>query len=59
MATAPKTFIVERSAGDKVEIKAERAEQDAASTRVTFYTGETAVGSFINVQSWYEKAGTA
>ena len=57
---ALKTFVVERGGADKVEVKAERAEQDTASTRVTFYNGtgdaRTEVGSFINVQGWYEKS---
>lgn len=55
-------FIVERGSGNAVEIEADRAEQDAASSRVTFLkNGATAdakprqVGSFINVQAWYEK----
>ena len=60
---AAKTFIVERNnAGGEtgtVEIKAERGEQEAGSTRVTFYNGSgdkaEAVASFINIQAWYEK----
>lgn len=49
------TFVVERAVGDKIEISAERAVQDNGSTRVTFYNGEDAVGSFINIQAWYPK----
>lgn len=49
------TFVVERGSGEKIEVEAERAEQDAASTRVSFYNGEECVGSFINVQAWYVK----
>jgi hypothetical protein len=53
---AAKTFIVERGPQDKVEVQAERGEQDTGSSRVTFYNGEEAVGSFINIQAWYPKA---
>lgn len=55
---AAKTFIVERSSGngiEKLEIKAERGEQEQGSSRVTFYSGENAIASFINIQGWYEK----
>lgn len=51
-------FVVERSTGQPIEIEAERGEQDAASSRVTFYDaaeGGKPVGSFINVQGWYQK----
>lgn len=51
--TALKTFVVERSSGTEVRVQAERGEQDAASTRVTFYIGDTPVASFINVSGWY------
>lgn len=54
--TALKTFVVERDANRTIEIKAERAEQDAASSRVTFFIGDNAVGSFINIQGYYIKS---
>jgi hypothetical protein len=54
-----KRFVVERSAGDKVELDADSAVQSKNDTRVTFYLGgvdeDDAVGSFINVQAWYVK----
>lgn len=53
---AAKTFIVERSAGDTVEVTAERGEQNSNDSRVTFYNGDETVASFINVQAWFEKA---
>lgn len=56
---AAKTFIIERTGAngtaEKIELKAERGDQDPASTRVTFYDGETVIASFINVQGWYPK----
>lgn len=58
MAATLKTFIVERSTGsgvEKIEVQAERAEQDTGSSRITFFTGTDAVASFINVQGWYQK----
>lgn len=57
MPATKKTFIVERAnpngGVDEIEVKADRAEQDADSTRVTFYDGDDAVASFINIQGWY------
>ena len=54
MAATKRNFVVVQSDGTKVNINAERAEQDKASSRVTFYNGEESVASFINIQSWYE-----
>lgn len=53
-----KTWIVERSDGDRVEVTAKRAAQDSRSTRVTFYASDDdseVVASFINTQAWYPK----
>lgn len=60
MPASTKTFVVERFDAkgqlEKIEVTAERAEAEGnGSTRVTFYTGEDPVGSFINLQGWYEK----
>lgn len=49
------TFTVERTAdAPPINVEADRAEQEPNSTRVTFYKGDKAVGSFINVQAWYQ-----
>lgn len=55
---ASKTFIVERGPDDKIEVKAEKAVQADDSSRITFYDGDNAVASFINIQGWYEKPAT-
>lgn len=61
MATALKTFIVSRNNPEtgkfeEIEVKAERAETEGSgSTRVTFFTGEDPVASFINLSGWYLK----
>ena len=55
---ASKTFLVQLNTGDPIEVQAERADQATDNSRVTFYKGEEAVASFINVQAWYEKTTT-
>lgn len=55
---ASKTFVVERNNGsavEKVEVQAERGEQETGSTRVTFFSGTDSVASFINISAWYVK----
>ena len=52
-------YVVETSAGKTVEVTAERAEQDASSTRVTFFDGDQQVGSFIHVSAWYKALESA
>ncbi len=54
MPSTSKTFIVERGE-EKLEVEADRGVQEEAGTRVTFYKGEDAVASFINIQGWYPK----
>lgn len=57
---AAKTFVIQQTGTDgkvqDIEVSAERAETEGAgSTRVTFYTGEEPVASFINLIGWYVK----
>jgi hypothetical protein len=61
-APATKTFLVERLIGsslEKIEVQATKGEQETGTSRVTFYNGDEAVGSFINIQAWYEKPAAA
>lgn len=61
------TYIVERGGGKPdLEIEATRVEQEEGTSRVQFFKADAAepegpapaerlVGSFINLQGWYEK----
>jgi hypothetical protein len=53
-ASATKTFVI-TDGGKEIELVAERAEQSTIDSRVTFYIGEEAVGSFLNISNWYTK----
>lgn len=56
-------YVVERASGAAVEIEADGADQDPASSRVTFFQEaegkKKQVGSFINVNAWYIKPAEA
>jgi hypothetical protein len=52
-SSSKKTWVVQPSGGDPVEIEAERVVLDDARVRATFYDGEDVVASFTGFHAIY------